>query len=154
MTQPDGSVSALAAFVDANVFFYRKDLFEKAGIKSEPKTWDEFLDACKKLKASGVAPIAVAARDSWTLAAWFDYLDLRINGNAFHQKLMAGEIPYTDPRVKKVYTAWKTLMDAYTCTECGRRRLSPRCHSSWPATCPSRPLSRCPTSSRSSCRRR
>jgi multiple sugar transport system substrate-binding protein len=96
---------------DAYGFFYRKDLFEKAGIKSEPKTWEEFLDACKKLKASGVAPIAVAARDSWTLAAWFDYLDLRINGNAFHQKLMAGEVPYTDPRVKKVYTTWKTLMD-------------------------------------------
>ncbi len=96
---------------DAYGFFYRKDLFDKAGIKGEPQTWDEFLDACKKLKASGVAPIAVAARDSWTLAAWFDYLDLRINGNAFHQKLMAGEIPYTDPRVKKVYIAWKTLID-------------------------------------------
>ncbi|TAL94296.1 MAG: extracellular solute-binding protein [Paraburkholderia sp.] len=96
---------------DAYGFFYRKDLFEKAGIKGEPKTWDEFLDACKKLKASGVAPIAVAARDSWTLAAWFDYLDLRINGNAFHQKLMAGEVPYTDARVKKVYMAWKTLID-------------------------------------------
>ncbi|MEK6295029.1 MAG: extracellular solute-binding protein, partial [Paraburkholderia tropica] len=79
---------------DAYGFFYRKDLFQKAGIKEEPKTWDEFLDACKKLKAVGVQPIAVAARDSWTLAAWFDYLDLRINGNAFHQQLMAGEIPY------------------------------------------------------------
>ena len=96
---------------DAYGFFYRKDLFQKAGIKEEPKTWDEFLDACKKLKAVGVQPIAVAARDSWTLAAWFDYLDLRINGNAFHQQLMAGEIPYTDPRVKKVFTAWKTLID-------------------------------------------
>ncbi|OLL31635.1 sugar ABC transporter substrate-binding protein [Burkholderia sp. SRS-W-2-2016] len=96
---------------DAYGFFYRKDLFEKAGIKGEPKTWDELLDATKKLKAIGVAPIAVAARDSWTLAAWFDYLDLRINGNEFHQKLMAGEVPYTDPRVKKVYTTWKTLLD-------------------------------------------
>jgi len=96
---------------DAYGFFYRKDLFEKAGIKSEPKTWDELGAACKKLKGIGVAPIAVAARDSWTLAAWFDYLDLRINGNAFHQQLMAGEIPYTDQRVKKVYTTWKTLID-------------------------------------------
>jgi multiple sugar transport system substrate-binding protein len=94
---------------DAYGFFYRKDLFDKAGVTTEPKTWDEFLEACKKLKASGVAP--VAARDSWTLAAWFDYLDLRINGNAFHQQLMAGEIPYTDARVKKVYMAWKTLID-------------------------------------------
>ena len=96
---------------DAYGFFYRKDLFEKAGIKSEPKTWDEFLDACKKLKAAGIAPVAVAGRDAWTLAGWFDYLDLRINGNAFHQKLMAGDVAYTDPRVKKVYTTWKGLID-------------------------------------------
>jgi multiple sugar transport system substrate-binding protein len=91
--------------------FYRKDLFQKAGITGEPKTWDEFLEACKKLKAAGITPVAVAGRDAWTLAGWFDYLDLRINGNAFHQKLMAGEVPYTDPRVKKVYTTWKQLLD-------------------------------------------
>ncbi|WP_042259503.1 ABC transporter substrate-binding protein [Paraburkholderia heleia] len=91
--------------------FYRKDLFDKAGIKSEPKTWNEFLDACKKLKAAGITPIAVGGRDAWTLAGWFDYLDLRLNGNAFHQKLMAGEVPYTDPRVKKVYVTWKQLLD-------------------------------------------
>ncbi len=92
--------------------FYRKDIFQKAGIASEPKTWNDFLDDCKKLKAAGVTPIAVAGRDAWTLAGWFDYLDLRLNGNAFHQKLMAGEVPYTDARVKKVYTTWKQLLDA------------------------------------------
>jgi multiple sugar transport system substrate-binding protein len=91
--------------------FYRKDLFSKAGIASEPTTWDAFLEDCKKLKAAGITPIAVAGRDAWTLAGWFDYLDLRLNGNAFHQKLMAGEVPYTDPRVKKVYTTWKQLID-------------------------------------------
>ncbi len=67
--------------------FYRKDVFQKAGISAEPKTWDQFMDACKKkLKAAGISPIALGGRDSWTLAGWFDYLDLRLNGNAFHQK--------------------------------------------------------------------
>ncbi|HKU00945.1 MAG TPA: extracellular solute-binding protein [Paraburkholderia sp.] len=92
--------------------FYRKDLFQKTGITSEPKTWNDFLDDCKKLKAAGITPIAVGGRDAWTLAGWFDYLDLRLNGNKFHQQLMAGEVPYTDPRVKKVYTTWKQLLDA------------------------------------------
>ena len=91
--------------------YYRKDLFEKAGIKGEPKTWDEFLEACKKLKAAGIAPIAVGGRDSWTIAAWFDYLDFRLNGYDFHMQLMRGEVPYTDARVKKVYSTWKTLID-------------------------------------------
>ena len=92
--------------------FYRKDLFQKAGITAEPKTWAELLDASKKLKAAGISPFAVAGRDAWTLAGWFDYLDLRINGYAFHQQLMNGEIAYTDPRVKKVYTTWKSLLDS------------------------------------------
>jgi multiple sugar transport system substrate-binding protein len=92
--------------------FYRKDIFKKAGIAAEPKTWAEFMDANKKLKAAGVTPFTVGGRDAWTLAGWFDYLDLRINGNAFHQQLMNGDIAYTDPRVKKVYAAWKTLIDA------------------------------------------
>ncbi|MDR3095956.1 MAG: extracellular solute-binding protein [Paraburkholderia sp.] len=92
--------------------FYRKDLFQKTGIANEPKTWNDFLDDCKKLKAAGITPIAVGGRDAWTLAGWFDYLDLRLNGNKFHQQLMAGEVPYTDPRVEKVYTTWKQLLDA------------------------------------------
>lgn len=92
--------------------FYRKDVFQKAGITAEPRTWAEFMEVNKKLKAAGVSPFTVGGRDAWTLAGWFDYLDLRINGNAFHQQLMKGEIAYTDPRVKKVYAAWRTLIDA------------------------------------------
>ncbi|WP_114814452.1 ABC transporter substrate-binding protein [Paraburkholderia kururiensis] len=106
-----GKQYSLPLGYDAYGFFYRKDLFQKAGISGEPASWPQFLEDCRKLKAAGVAPIAVAARDSWTLAAWFDYLDLRINGYAFHQQLMAGDVAYTDPRVKRVYEAWKTLID-------------------------------------------
>lgn len=106
-----GKQYSLPLGYDAYGFFYRKDLFQKAGISGEPASWPQFLEDCRKLKAAGVAPIAVAARDSWTLAAWFDYLDLRINGYAFHQQLMAGDVAYTDPRVKHVYEAWKTLID-------------------------------------------
>ncbi|MBU6489399.1 MAG: extracellular solute-binding protein [Burkholderiales bacterium] len=106
-----GKQYSLPLGTDAYGFFYRKDLFQKAGIAAEPTTWAQFLDDCRKLKAAGIAPIAVPARDAWTLAAWFDYLDLRVNGYDFHQQLMAGEIAYTDPRVRHVYDAWKTLID-------------------------------------------
>lgn len=91
--------------------FYRKDLFDKVGVKSEPKTWAEFLDACKKLKAAGITPISVGGRDAWTLAAWFDYLNLRINGYKFHMQVMNGEVAYTDARIKKVFDTWKGLID-------------------------------------------
>lgn len=39
-----------APFDAGNIgIFYNKDLFEKAGIKEVPKTWDEFREAAKKL---------------------------------------------------------------------------------------------------------
>src|SRR5438046_2429621 len=50
VTQPDGSVSALAAFVDANVVFYRKDLFGPKGL-TPPKTLADLEPLVKKLHA-------------------------------------------------------------------------------------------------------
>ena len=41
----------------AFVFMYNKDIFEKAGIKSVPTTWDEFLEAGQKIKDAGYTPL-------------------------------------------------------------------------------------------------
>ncbi len=38
---------------------YNKALFTKAGITAAPKTWAELMDACAKLKASGVIPLTL-----------------------------------------------------------------------------------------------
>lgn len=90
--------------------YYRKDLFEKNALK-EPKTWDEFLAACKKLKESGLTPIAIGTKFPWTAAGWFDYLNMRTNGHDFHMQLMEGKVAYTDPRVKKVFERWRQLVE-------------------------------------------
>ena len=84
-------------------FFYRKDLFAKAGIKGEPQNWTEFLDAVKKLKTLGVTPITIGTKQAWPAAAWFDFLDMRLNGFDFHMALLSGKEKYTDPRVKKAF---------------------------------------------------
>jgi len=50
VTQPDGSISALAAFIDANVLFYRKDLFAAKNV-TPPKTLAELEQLVPKLHA-------------------------------------------------------------------------------------------------------
>jgi multiple sugar transport system substrate-binding protein len=107
----DGKQYALPTDYFSWGIFYRKDLFSHVGIEQEPQTWDEFMAVSAKLKQAGITPIVVGGRDAWTLAAWFDYLDLRINGYDFHMQLMKGQISYTDQRVKAVYEKWKTLID-------------------------------------------
>ncbi|MFM0043356.1 extracellular solute-binding protein [Paraburkholderia sediminicola] len=88
--------------------YYRKDLFAKLGIQP-PTTWKELLDACAKLKANGITPIAIGTKQTWTTASWFDYLDLRVNGYAFHMDLTSGKVPYTDKRVEAVFDRWDEL---------------------------------------------
>ena len=62
------------------------------------------------MRQRGIEPFAIGTRDLWPAAAWFDYLDLRINGLAFHMALMDGRVPYTDPRVRAVFAAWRELL--------------------------------------------
>jgi multiple sugar transport system substrate-binding protein len=93
-------------------FYYRKDLFEKAGIKNPPNTWVEFMDTISKLKTSSVTPITIGIKDGWPAAAWFDFLDMRINGYKFHMSLLSGSVSYLDPKVKKTFEVWQSLIQA------------------------------------------
>ena len=90
--------------------YYRKDLFTQHGIEV-PKTWEQFIAAGKKLNENGVTPVAIGTKFLWTTAGWFDYLNLRLNGLDFHLQLMSGKVPYTDDRVRKVFTYWRQLID-------------------------------------------
>lgn len=85
--------------------YYRRDLIDP------PRSWEELLAACARLKRDGLEPIAIGTRDLWPAAAWFDYLDLRINGYAFHTDLMEGRVPYTDARVREVFKYWRELVE-------------------------------------------
>ncbi|MFD1695575.1 ABC transporter substrate-binding protein [Roseibium aestuarii] len=90
--------------------YYRKDIFAEQGI-TPPKTWDELLAACAKLKEAGISPFTIGTKALWPTGGWFDYLDLRVNGYEFHMDLTSGKVPYTDPRVKAVFEKWAELVE-------------------------------------------
>jgi multiple sugar transport system substrate-binding protein len=90
--------------------YYSKKEFKKLGI-TPPKTWSAFLADSAKIKAQGVTPITMGLSDnSWLAAAWFDYLDLRINGAKYHLDLLAGKHSYDSAPVKKVFAAFKQVL--------------------------------------------
>lgn len=74
----DGKKYAMPMTVLPGGIFYSKDLFEQAGITTPPTTIEELNDAVTKLKAIGVAPIALGAKDSWPAAHWFYWFALRV----------------------------------------------------------------------------
>lgn len=91
--------------------YYRRDLFADAGLEQPPREWSELLEACDRLKARGISPIAIGSKDLWPTAGWFDYIDLRLNGYDFHMALMNGAVSYTDARVQAVFAKWRELID-------------------------------------------
>ena len=89
--------------------YYRADIFKDKGIEP-PKTWDELIAACAKLKADDITPFAIGTKALWPTGGWFDYLDLRVNGYEFHMDLTSGKVAYTDPKVKAVFDKWAELV--------------------------------------------
>lgn len=80
-------------------FYYSKDVFERLSLP-EPTTWQEFINACEIIKADGLPPIFIGTKSNWPATAWFDYLNLRLHGLDFQQKLTNGEIAFSDERVR------------------------------------------------------
>ncbi len=58
-------------------FWYRKDLFAKAGISSPPATITALDADVSKLKAAHLVPIAVGSKDRWPDAFYWDYFAVR-----------------------------------------------------------------------------
>lgn len=54
-----GTLKSIPYQPNVFAFFYNQDLFDQAGIKEVPKTWDEFLDVCQKLKDAGITPMTM-----------------------------------------------------------------------------------------------
>ncbi|KXF75015.1 ABC transporter substrate-binding protein [Paramesorhizobium deserti] len=84
-------------------FFYNKALFDQAGVKAEDiKSWNDFLDAVKKLKAAGITPIAGGGGDKWPLHFYWSYLVMRNGGQEVFEaaKNKEGE-GFLDPTIIK-----------------------------------------------------
>lgn len=93
----DGKVYSVPLARQATVLFYNKGLFAEQGI-AVPTTWEQFTAANDKILAAGVTPLAVGAKDDWTLPIVHEVLaGSRFGGAAFQQAVQSGEKDFTDP---------------------------------------------------------
>ena len=63
----NGKVYGLSLDSWASFFFYNKEVFDKAGIKETPTTWDELVEDMKKIKKIGVEPMTAQSEDAGRL---------------------------------------------------------------------------------------
>lgn len=77
----DGKITSIPFEKAGAVIYYNKNLFEKAGIKKFPNTWDGLLEVCQKLETAGITPFALyTADDAWYTCNLFTYLAASYTG--------------------------------------------------------------------------
>ncbi|MBV9998952.1 MAG: extracellular solute-binding protein [Verrucomicrobia bacterium] len=77
----NGKMYGLPADLAPMVFWYNKDLCQKAGVDpTKIQYWDDFVDAVKKCQAAGVTPVAAGGKDEWPLHFYTALLMMRILG--------------------------------------------------------------------------
>lgn len=80
----DGKVMAVAFMANAQHMFYRRDLFEAAGIAAAPQTYEELLAAAEALRAGGMAaPFCSTYGVGWNLGQEFVNMYLGMGGSFF-----------------------------------------------------------------------
>jgi raffinose/stachyose/melibiose transport system substrate-binding protein len=100
-----GSIKSVPYQPFVFTIMYNKDLFDRAGITSLPKTWDQMIDACAKLKAIGIPGITVD--DAYT-SALFGYTMNRIAGSATCADMVAKQ-DFSGPQVLRFGQIWEQM---------------------------------------------
>jgi ABC-type glycerol-3-phosphate transport system substrate-binding protein len=86
-------------------WWYNKKVFTAAGLDANtlPTTWEGFIAALDKLKASGVDAIVGGDKDGWFARNVFDGVWPTVFQPQDTVDLKAGKIKFSDPRVKTVF---------------------------------------------------
>jgi raffinose/stachyose/melibiose transport system substrate-binding protein len=94
-------------------FFYNKARFTQAGLDPEnpPATWTDFLDAVKALQDAGITPLTLGEGDKWPGAFWWEYLAIRIGGQAAFDAAYSREGTFADEPFVQAGDTLKTLID-------------------------------------------
>jgi len=92
---------------------YNKKLFEKVGLDPDrpPKTWDEFIEAGRKLKEAGIQGLASGWGEIWMVYCFITNYAFNIMGEEKVMATFRGEVAYTDPDWVQVFSLIKQLAD-------------------------------------------
>ncbi len=114
----DGKIYGVPVSKEISYIYYNKELFEQAGIEA-PETsfasWDEFFDACEKLKAAGIIPVGMDSADSgWLTNLWMSAL-IGTAGEAGNEWMNTMyPVDFTIPEVVSAAETIQKMLQEYT----------------------------------------
>ena len=93
-----------------STIWYKPNEFEANSV-TVPKTWEDFSAVIDKLKAAGKTPLALGAKDSWTLTDWFESIYVRQAGPDAYDKLFSKDGVWTDKTVTDAITTMLSVLN-------------------------------------------
>ncbi|WP_222945026.1 ABC transporter substrate-binding protein [Paraburkholderia sp. 31.1] len=102
-----GKVYGLPLAASTRALYYNKDLLAKAGYPNGPKTWNDVIDASKKLKAMGIAGFGLQGKEIET-DVYFYYGLWSYGGDVIGKD---GKAAFNSQAGVKAATLYKTMID-------------------------------------------
>ena len=109
-----GNVYRVGWYPIPMVWYYNRDLFDKAGLDGDtpPATWDDLLDACDKLMSAGIAPIGGGIQDGYW-GEWYlgHALPQNLDTTGEALDLFIGDRSFREPRYHEHWSRLQELRD-------------------------------------------
>lgn len=97
----------------SSLIFYNGEILRRVGYPVFPETWDEFIDAVKKIKEMGITPIVMGNKDQWVaVSCLLSTLADRFTGTEWFASIEANSgAKFTDQPFIDALSAIKQLAD-------------------------------------------
>lgn len=105
----NGKLYALPWSIEYWLVYYNKDIYSQLGL-SVPKTWNDFLSNCQKIKAAGKTPLNQTIVDEWPAFIAFEEIAASMDPMLYND-LCTGKKKFTDPQAVEIFTIWKDMID-------------------------------------------
>lgn len=112
----NGQTKSLPYEMGYTPIWYNMDIFKKAGVTEIPKTFDEFWDACDKIKAAGYVPTSqmTGGTNAWTSMLWYCHILNAFGGPNVWEKDFATDPVFVEAAaiLNRMYQDGNTTVDA------------------------------------------
>lgn len=106
---PREGVYALPYAANAAGILYNRDMFEEHGWQI-PETWDEFIALCEEIKTSGIQPLYLGYKDTWTCLAPWNALAVGLSDSDTCNQVNMGNTTFTES-YREIAEKMQVLLD-------------------------------------------
>ncbi len=106
-------IYAVPLDVNSLMIYYNKDLFVEAGLDPEnpPKTWPEFIEAGKALRAANIQPFTSGFGEGWLIGAFAQSYQWNLLGKEGVLANIEGTLPYDDKAWVRIFELFAEMRD-------------------------------------------